>query len=34
MILKLYKEFVDKLDLCALANEFVGGNEQRLSVFK
>ena len=30
MILSIYKKFVDELDLYAVANEFVGGGENRL----
>ena len=33
MILNIYKELLDKLDLRAVAKEFVGSNEHRLSVF-
>ena len=33
MILNIYKELLDKLDLCAVAKEFVGSHEHRLSVF-
>ena len=33
MILAIYKEQVDKLDLIAIANEFVSGNEHRLRFF-
>ena len=33
MILNIYKELLDKLDLRALVKEFVGSNEHRLSVF-
>ena len=33
MILNIYKELLDKLELRAVAKEFVGSNEHRLSVF-
>ena len=33
MVLNIYKELVDELDLCALATEFVGSNEHRLHLF-
>ena len=33
MILSIYKELVDELDLYAVANEFVGSSEHRLRLF-
>ena len=33
MVLNIYKEQLDKLDLMAIANEFVSGNEHRLRFF-
>lgn len=33
MILNIYKEELDKLDLCAIANEFVKQSDHRSSVF-
>ena len=33
MVLNIYKEQLDKLDLMAIANEFVSGNEYRLRFF-
>ena len=33
MILNIYKEALDDMDLKSIANEFVQGNEHRLSVF-
>ena len=33
MILNIYKEQLDNLDLRVVANDFVAGNEHRLSVF-
>jgi len=34
MILNIYKELLDKLDLCAVAKEFVGSNEQTERVWE
>ena len=33
MVLNIYKELVDELDLCAVATEFVDSNEHRLRLF-
>lgn len=33
MVLNIYKEQVDELDLTAIANEFVSGSEHRLRFF-
>ena len=33
MILSIYKELLDELDLHDLANQFVSGSESRLRVF-
>ena len=33
LVLNIYKELVDELDLCAVATEFVGSNEHRLRLF-
>ena len=33
MILNIYKDELDELDLRVVANDFVAGNEHRLSVF-
>ena len=33
MVLNIYKELVDELDLCAMATEFVGSDEHRLRLF-
>ncbi len=33
MLLNMYKERLDKLDLIATANEFVRGSEHRLQLF-
>ena len=33
MVLNVYKEVLDKLDLTTVANEFVQGSEHRLHVF-
>ena len=33
MVLNIYKKQLDKLDLTAIANEFVSGSEHRLKFF-
>ena len=33
MIINIYKEALDDMDLKSITNEFVQGNEHRLSVF-
>jgi len=33
MVLSIYKELLDELDLYAIANEFVGGSKYRLCLF-
>ena len=33
MVLSIYKELLDELDLYAVANEFVGSSEYRLGLF-
>jgi hypothetical protein len=33
MVLNVYKEMVDELDMLAVANVFVGDNEHRLRLF-
>ena len=33
MVLNIYKEILDSMDMISIANEFVQGNEHRLHVF-